>query len=651
MPNDFDELPKRPKNHVTEEQALSAFKALLVQSEAFIIQSTDINDYGVDCQIEVIDQDQATNVRTQVQIKGTAQKSNLDGSISVSVNRTTLNYLLAQPHSFFVCFHVPTRTLRFRYAEDVLRQYAHTGESWVKQKTLTVVFSELLTVERLDSLASLTRSDVTHFRDERTKQISASTVEIAKTINDTIPHVHVPENRAKAIQILDELYQKDYNEIISAAFDKFIAVIGSNDDASAPCYMAEINLGMDSRSQLPERIEKAIEFFQLRITAANYLTGSIHYSIGNAYSALGDEERAKNSYINALADNRLTSELSLKAQVYKNLGSSIEKLGEFEEASEYYLKAIELSPNLPEAHYALGNYYIRVGRFADALEHFDKIIFDEHHQNKTSAISGWRINALFNLEEGRAAFREINTLLSYADSEPWIWPWCARQVASFGRASVENAKRALHFWQRFVDAQPDAIAAKRELLLVLFYLRSNGEYINFTYSEFCSEFDMHISSIEKEDAAFLWDRLGHWAQDEENWEEAERCFQKAYDMAGEDYGYCLGTALNFLTKFEDSLPILLNQAETIQPDAMSWFQVAVAQEGLGNTSEAIDAYKKALSLDPDYDHAIFNLGGIYWNSGNLEKAKYTWNEARQKFPDHELTAKLNKDFKSLFKDQ
>ena len=148
------------------------------------------------------------------------------------------------------------------------------------------------------------------------------------------------------------------------------------------------------------------------------------------------------------------------------------------------------------------------------------------------------------------------------------------------------------FWQRYLHAFPEVAAARRELLLANFYLRLNGEDIGKTYAEFCVEFDRQINHLDAVDAAFAWDRLGHWAQDEGNWEEAERCFRMAYELAAGHYGYCLGNALNCLDRFEESLPLLLEQAEVIQPDAMSWFQVGLAYEKLGRVPESIDAYEK-----------------------------------------------------------
>ena len=66
--------------------------------------------------------------------------------------------------------------------------------------------------------------------------------------------------------------------------------------------------------------------------------------------------------------------------------------------------------------------------------------------------------------------------------------------------------------------------------------------------------------------------------------------------------------------------MLLDQAQAIQPDAMSWFQVGLAYEKLGRVPESIDAYEHALMLDPAYDLAMFNLGGVFWNSGDREQA-------------------------------
>ncbi len=624
-----------------------AFEKRLQESGVFIHQGPDRKDYGTDCQIEVVDNGAVTNARVHVQLKGTEKALNADDSLSVEVRRTNLNYLLMQDYSFYACYHVPSGSLRFCSVANILREYEHGGNAWTDQETLTVSFTEELTVERLQQIAGLVRTGAKTSRDRRIQQWRAPPEDASKAILRAPPDVHVPENPAVAKQILHQLLEKGADDVISASFEKFEAVLGAGNDAMAIAYMAEINLGMAGQSQFRERIEAAVTFFQSKVGKHGFQPGGLHYTIGNAFSALRDEDQAKLSYEAALTDPEADDAPEFAAQVHKNLGTSFERLGDQEQAIEHYRKALQLNPDLPEAHNALANYYIRLGRFEEGLAHLDRIVFAERSQGKTSAVMGWRANVLFNLRDGRAAFREINTLVAQADSAEWIWPWCARLVASFGRMTTENATQALAFWQRYVRAYPNHSAGRRELLLTTFFLLAEGHDIGKTYAEFLDEFDRHIAHVDVEDAALPWDRLGHWAQDEGNWEEAERCFRKAYELEGGHYGYCLGTALNFLGKYEESLPILLSQAKLHQPDAMSWLQVAVAHQNLGNTLEAIQAYEKALVLDPNYALAMFDLGGIYWNTGNVEEASRIWKAAVARFPGHELAAKVRQEFPHL----
>ncbi|CAI2029409.1 TPR repeat-containing protein yrrB [Serratia fonticola] len=643
----LDDLPKRHKNHVTESKAEAAFQNLLSNSEDFVLQASDRKDYGTDCQIEVIDHESATNVRIHVQLKGTEGSLNADGSVSVEIRRSNLNYLLMQPHSFFVCYHVPTDTLRFCSADAMIRRYDHLGQNWTQQQTLTVSFLEILTDARLKSLAALAISGAASLRDSRVMQTTARPKDLPGIIKVTRPDLHVPEDEAQAAAILSSLYESGADDVISAAFEKFASILPRDHDAMIFCYMAEINLGMAERSSNAERIVEGISYLASKLDSALLNVGSLHYSIGNGFSAQGREEEAAKSYEIALEYLTGDNDIFLLAECCKNLGSSYEKLGDGEKAVEFYRKALCHNSQLPEAHYALGLHCHRKGEYKEALEHYDQVVFAERTLGKHSSVSGWRVNILFNLNDGKAAFREINTLLSDAEDEAWIWPWCARQVSTFGRTSPENAKLSIAFWDRYLKVHPKCPSGVRERLLNRLYLRSNGQAKSLTYPVFKAEFEGSIHHVQGEAAAFLWDRLGHWAQEDDNWAEAERCFRFAYDLAGGHYGYCLGTALNTLNRPEESLPVLLLQAEEIQPDDKSWFQVALAYEKLGRGSDSIDAYLKVIALNPNYAVAWFNMGGVYWNDGRLEEACRVWKVAVNRFPDHELAAMLRRQFPHL----
>jgi tetratricopeptide (TPR) repeat protein len=632
----FDQFPKRDDNRGIEERAVAAFNALLATSEAFDLQASDRRDYGTDCQIEAVSSEAASNARVHVQIKGTRRELNSDGSVSVQVARTNLNYLLVQPHSIYVCHHEPSRSLRVRTAESVLRQYEHSGRGWTEQESLTIKFGTELTAEWLDEYSALVRSSAIASRRRRSDQIGTSASLVPALLRRRAPDIHVPADREAAAELLQHLYAEGADDAISAAFDQFAAVLGRGSDAMGPAYMAEINFGMDGKEIDRDRVEAAIKHFRNKLRHRRFQPASLNYTIGNAYSALDRDVEARVAYETALSDPKIARMADLAAQIEKNLGTSVERLGDEVLAASHYHRALELDPSLPEAHYALGQYHIRHGRYQEALDHFDQVVFEKRHPNAMTGAAGWRMNALFNLGEGRAAFREITSMLGRAEHEIWIWPWCARLVALFGRTTADNARQALAFWRRYVARHPDHPRARSELLMATFYLRGQGVDIGRTYRDFRVEFDEHIVKADVSDAALPWDRLGHWAQEEEDWDEAERCYRRAYDLDGGEYGYCLGTALLFLGRYEECLPLLLDQAERIQPDALSWVQVANAYLHLDRTDDAVAAFRKATEIDPADGTAFFELAGALWNKGERDEAVNIWWEALGSFPEHEL---------------
>ena len=638
----LNDLPKRDTNNEIERQAQRALRNFVDGSESCLIQTPDTKDFGTDYQLEVLEKGSATNVRIHVQLKGTTKNANCDGSVTIGVERSNLNYLMVQRYSLYVCYHLPSARLLYAPVDAVITGYSHSGRSWTEQETISVRFTKVLDHEALDSLANLARLQAIASRDYRFSLTVGRAENLGIFVGSALPEIHVPEDQNRAAELLESLYYNNKEEIISAAFDRFAAVLGTNHDAMRFCYMAEINLGMSGHGDA-KRISRAIDFFVRLIEADRFEIGGLHFTIGNGQTALGDEQAAISSYVKALGQLNTVDDPELVAQCLKNMGSSYFKLGERDKAARHYEDALELAPTLAEAHHALGVHFVQQGNYEKALNHFDNVVFDDGRISKSSSTLGWRINCYFNLHQTKAAFREINSLLAHAATQEWIWPWTARQVASFGLLSIESAQASLDFWHRFRKANPANNFAYSQILLAKVYLKMNGIDVGVEYSGFRGEFEPLIASADASQAPFLWDRLGHFAQIDGDWHEAVRCFHHAYDLGGEEYGYCLGTALNFLNRGPEAISILKEQAERVQPDSMSWFQLAVAYEQAGEDGAATSSYQKAIALDPDYDLAWFNLGGVFWNAGATEAARKTWRAAVEKFPDHELAIKLQSE--------
>lgn len=649
--NCLDDLPKRDLNHVHDTMAKTAFEAFIASSGVVLKQSSDDNDYGTDYQLEIMHDGMATNVRLQVQLKGTAAGFNTDGSVSISVKRSNLNYLLMSPGSLYVCLHIPTNTLKVTSAQSVLTRYQNMGPSWQSQKSVTVNFAEDLTIQHLIKITSLARLSALDARNRRVAHRKMNENDMVDHVRELLTVYEVADDTASAVHQLINLYKSNQTEVISAAYERFKTVLGEEHPAMMFCYMAEIDLASANKIFDRQRVELGI----LKLKAYSLADGAdragLHYSIGNGFAALNDFNEALEEYKIACELNNQNSDNELMAMIIKNMGGTYAALENENQAVECYLQALKNNPYLAEAHYALGLYYHNTGQFEKALEQLDKIVFSSDTQGNLIDLQGWRISALFNVGEGRSAFREINALLSQADKAQWIWPWCLKIVSQFGRESIENAKLSLTFWESALRHSPENPLAQRELLLAIIYLRNRNIIVHKTYLQFKNDLEACANKIGSDAASVLWDLLGHWAEDEELADEAILCFEKAYSLQKGDYGLCLSIALNKKHRYEESKNLMKIYTLAFPNDDQGWYRLASTYDLMGQLEKCIEPYLHSLSLNVDNDHAWFNLGGAFFNMGNYPEARRVWKEAVSRFPDHELTAKIRADIPFILTDE
>ena len=643
--SNFDDLPQRDKNRQIQEQSENAFLSVISDSNDFVVQSEDKRDYGTDYQIEANDAGSMTNVRVHVQLKGTGREKNGDDSISLSVRRSNLNYLAMQCGSIYVCYHVPTERLLTRSVDDVIREYEHRNSAWTNQTSVTVRFRDRFDQAYLQSLRAYAVVSARGERDKRLYSASTPPDSLYSPLDDASVDFHVPAEKRPAEQALVGLYDRSQDRAISRSFPKFHAILGPSNSNLLLAYMAEINLGLNGQACDRSRISDGIEALRSAIDDGAQSAGSLFYCIGNGWLALDEPEKAVDAYHSALNFLDQSNDPSVAGRCCKNLGSAMQKLNDSNAAYDWYTKALVISPELAEAHFALAQWSIRNGSDGDldrALEHLDAIVWTVGTAETLASAQGWRAEILFRQEKVKEWFREINALLSKSDQLDWVWPWCARLVSTYGRTSVDAAQASVRFWDRYLNEFGDDQSAKRERLLGIYLVRQSGLSTGVDYNAF-KEAVAELAVSGEKNASFLWDRAGHWAQGDGEWIEAEQCYRKAFDLSPHEFGYCLGTSLNFLGRHAEALPVLLEQANEHHPDAMSWFQVAVARQGVANVEGSIEAYKRALILDENYELAWFNLGGVYWNNQRIEEAINTWNEAIERFPSHELSLKLRND--------
>jgi len=625
-----NDRPKRPRRHRTGTKAVVAFEAALEAHDLFFSQGGDREDFGVDLEIEALDGEEPTNFRVQMQVKGTESAMNADNSVSVSVKRSTLNYLEAQPHACLVCYHIPTQRLLVCTVADAQREVA--ADIPPEQKTVTVRFRDAFDEAFQRWLHGLVLAEGRANKGRRDEWNVQPPEQLPPDVKRTGAPVHVPLDAARAHAILETLYKKGDDTAISAAFDQFEAVLDPSPGAMDLAYMAKVNLAINGRGIDEPRVRRAIARFDEATARGGTHPGSLLYCQGNAWMALGEYEKAREVFERALDNLREPAASGAAAMCWKNLGTTLDKLGDPHGARASYERALALNPNLGEAHFALAMWHRNDGTdLRLALDHLDQVRRGPGSALRMVAVQAWRIELLFRTGDVEGAFREINRFIAEGDRVPWALNWSARLVARFGRISVDAARRAVVFWEDYLREQPGFVAAERQRLFSVYRLHKGGvPPIDWRSFRDAAE------RVDQRDAesALLWDLVGHWAQDDKQWADAAEAFRQASDVDPDRYGYCLGTALNFLGKYGDALPLLLPQAAKHQPDALSWLQVAIAREGVGDTSGCIAAYARALELDPGYALAWFNLGGIYFNAGDIPAARATWTEALKRFPEH-----------------
>ena len=145
--------------------------------------------------------------------------------------------------------------------------------------------------------------------------------------------------------------KKDADDAISMGFDKFAAVLGAGSDD-----MGRLLHGRDKPRHgwlgpPPTADQECHRLFpgEARTAAANQL-GTVHYTIGNAFHALREEQEAKRAFEAALEDpalGRLPETRGADPQkiLVQVTGCSVSK----KRPSDHYREALRLAPDLAES--------------------------------------------------------------------------------------------------------------------------------------------------------------------------------------------------------------------------------------------------------------------------------------------------------------
>jgi len=152
-------LPEADRNAELQRRSIAALMAAL-PTDKFVFRDERVEDAGVDGSLELLVNSRFTNLRSQVQIKSTASaEENQDGSISLQVRASNLNYLIGGQSPLYVLYVAPLNELRFAWARDERRRLDRTSPQWTEQETVTIRFAQRITSETLDDIHERIRQE------------------------------------------------------------------------------------------------------------------------------------------------------------------------------------------------------------------------------------------------------------------------------------------------------------------------------------------------------------------------------------------------------------------------------------------------------------------------------------------------------------
>lgn len=153
--NYFDgmNLPKSSANEDLETLSRQKF-ALLLDTGRFEIRPEDMRDKGVDLQVELKAKGKQLNLRFMVQLKATAcVEMNTDGSYSLSLETSNINYLLnSGMPSFYVLFIQERNLFFYQSVQAFVGMLSQKRANWQAQASHTLRFERLLDQQGVDDL-------------------------------------------------------------------------------------------------------------------------------------------------------------------------------------------------------------------------------------------------------------------------------------------------------------------------------------------------------------------------------------------------------------------------------------------------------------------------------------------------------------------
>lgn len=294
-------------------------------------------------------------------------------------------------------------------------------------------------------------------------------------------------------------------------------------------------------------------------------------------------------------------------QLHKKLGVHYYNGKELDSAAECLEKALEYDTNDFDTLYHLGRIYSEQKEYIRSLYYFKESFNRDPHN---PYIHSHMAYLLFKLEDFDGAIQEYRLAVSYGEDDAWT-STVAQTLGVLYYQVKQDLDAAVAMFQLAFQLNPSNLDSMA-MLADLYFEQGNLESAIGAYK--------HILTYEPENAE-CYSYLGYllWQMDKND--EAIEAYQTAI-------------------KFDQKNYISYNNLGVIYLDELS------------NNPKAMELFKKALSLKPDYTLACFNLGrtleamGQSVQAANIYSDSLSMNAENPELEDKEIMDRLDGLFKT-----
>lgn len=382
-------------------------------------------------------------------------------------------------------------------------------------------------------------------------------------------------------------------------------------------YNPRAYFGLGRHSVRKERYEDAIRQFTQAIRLAPEYAEA-HFNLGVVFHKQKRADDAIASYREALRI-RPTMLVALS-----NLGGTLQQEGELDEAIVYYRKAIKINPRFPNAHANYGNALLEKDELEKAIKHLKEAL----HLNPELP------QPRKDLAMALVMQNKLNEALSHWAIVEQTHPDDIRAYASLGNALLEREAftESVAVFEKTVRLRPDWPAAHNDLGVALSHLGRFEEAI----AQYNEAIRLNPDFKGAQENLKLTRHKQMQALGLGRASKAQRSPPDPNAKTAYEYGNLMGSQ----NQTDDAIEAY-RKALRIDPNYVeARVNLGVMLARARQIDQAITEYQTALSMDPNHAPAHYNLGNAMSILGRRDEAMLTYREALRSDPNH-VEARIN----------